>query len=454
MTDSFDRLPPHSLDAEIALIGSMAIDRSVIPESRTVGRDAFYSADNQIIFGVLLDLYDRGGGIDPLVIREELIRRGLHDEIGGSKYLAQILNAVPSSAHFAQYAAIVLDRHHRRCLIAMGNQILRDAYEPSGANDAHELIGECASKLAEMAAGTATKNDVESIGDILGRVRAELENGGTPLVPTCFDAIDNEAGGIGMGELWLLGARPSMGKSTLAKQIALRCAMAGVGAFVVSLEEGKEKIGRNLIASEARVENKRMRLGRLGPSDWESIDPAIQRMASLPLYATDRARTAEQIRSMVTWAVTTKDVKLVIIDYLQLINAGGRTIYEQTGAASRFVAELAKSLKVAVLCPVQLNRAVEHRDDKRPGMADLRDSGQIEQDADGILFLHREDYYHLDDATYSPTHEAEVICAKFRDGARGGIVKLRSQLKYQTFTDLASTPPRPVHVPTFVPEEH
>lgn len=235
-----------------------------------------------------------------------------------------------------------------------------------------------------------------------------------------------------------------MGKSTMAKQIALRAARNGVASTILSLEESGSKIGRNLLAAECRLDNHRLRKPRmLNEHDWNAIDTGISQLRGFPLFVVDRARRLSDLRAELSLLVTRHNVQLAVVDYLQRVQVPGKDKYERAGNASEGLSDLFKELNVAGLVPVQLNRAVVGRDSKVPDMTDLRDSGQIEQDADGILFLHREDYYHIAEADYQPTHIAEVVVAKMRDGERGVSVKLESNLRYQTFENLsvAAEPP-------------
>jgi replicative DNA helicase len=227
----------------------------------------------------------------------------------------------------------------------------------------------------------------------------------------------------------------------MVKQTALRLACSGVPAAIISLEEQKPKIGRNILAAEARVENHKLRRpSSLSEQEWHEVDEGITRLGGVPLYLVDRARRLPDIAAELTLLVASHGVRMVVVDYLQRVQAGGRDAYERAGLASVGLSDLFKDLNVAGFVPVQLNRNPEGRDDKRPTMADLRDSGQLEQDADGILFLHREDYYHSGDPAYVPTGVAELSIGKWRDGVRGKVVKLQSNLKYQTFQDVDNNP--------------
>lgn len=434
-----DRVPPHSTDAEAAVIGSLLIageDRAVFYEVRAlVSGDSFYQPDHQTYFDVIEELYKRGKPIDAVIVREELVRRQLYGEVGGNEYLKQLLAAVPTSAHAAHYAETVRDRHIRRCLIAAGNMMVRRAFAPASTDNAGDIAQSAITALAKVTSGTG-RGKTERLEDLLIQVHDQMGQGGTPLVSTGFRDIDAIGGGVGLGEMMLVGARPSMGKSTIVKQMALRVAKGGVPAGIISLEEGKAKIARNILASEARVDNHKIRKAKdLSQSDWHEIGQGIARLSGVDLYVADRLRTLQEVAAEAAIMVSRYGIKLLVIDYLQRIEVPGKSDYERASLASIGVSDLLKDLNVAGIIPVQLNRGVENRSDKHPTMSDLRDSGKIEQDADIITFLHREDYYHLDDRDYTPTEEAELIVAKWRDAKRGGTVRLKSNLRFQTFED-------------------
>ena len=434
----YDRMPPHSTEAEQCLLGSVILDRRAWDECRRiVNRDCFFNADNQTIWDCLSDLYARGVAVDVITLREELIRRDVWDEIGGRAYIAQVIGTVPSAAHGPHYAADVAELARRRQLIAVSNDILRRCWAPTrSADPSAEILERSMAALAKVAQ-VGAKPRAQVLGVLVREVRAQMDVGGVPLVPTGFRDLDALTGGVGLGEMVLIGGRPSMGKSTWAKQVGLRAARAGVVTAFVSLEEGRFKIARNILSSEARVDNHKIRRVReLTQQDWQEVDAAVDRLAGVEMHVIDGVRRLDDIAAELSLLVARHGVQLVIIDYLQRVQAGGRDPYEKAGNAATGVSDLLKDLNVAGVVPVQLNRGVEQRAEKRPTMADLRDSGQLEQDADGVVFLHREDYYHTDEGDYQPTGVAELIVAKWRDGVRGKTVKLKSNLRFQTFDDL------------------
>lgn len=436
MTNPFDRLPPSSIEAERCLLASMMLDRGVIPDAlAAIGRDDFYQSDHQIIFDALAGLYAADAQIDALVVREELIRRGLFEECGGMAYLAKILDSVPSSAHAPQYAGIVRQKSIWRGLIAAANDALRDGYAAQD-EDAAEAVGRTMARLAKLM-GTGKSLGYTSLADAVAAAYEQIGAGEVPLIPTGFRDLDAIVGGIAPGEMLVIGARPSMGKSTLGRQFAVRIARTGYPVGIISLEESIPKMARNLLSSEASVENQRLRRGELVEHDWRELAGGVARLSAMPVFMADRAFRPAAIRAVVSRWVERHGVRLVILDYLQRVQAGGKDRFEKVTNASLEISAMLKELGVAGVVMSQLKRETDRRN-TRPGMSDLRESGQIEQDADGIALLHREDYYRATDparASEPMDGVAELIIAKWRDAARGKTVKLKSNLRYQRFED-------------------
>jgi replicative DNA helicase len=432
----FDRLPPSSVDAEMCLLASMMLDNSIVPVvCGTVDRESFYQTDHQIIFDVLVKLHEQGRPVDAVILRNELLRRQLLDEVGGAQYLGRLFDQVPSAAHAPHYAKIVADKYLLRRLIQISNDGLRDGY---GANDAEpsELIARQAAQLANAATRNAAA-DYVSMDEAIADTWKQLTSGGISIIPTGIDALDADVAGLAAGEMVYLAARPSMGKSAMAKQIVRSIARSGVAVGYFSFEESISKIVRNSLSAEAAIDNKLLRnSSNLGEYQWNALEDAKPRLAGLPIYMTRRCRRPEEIRNMVALWKAKHDVRVIVLDHIGWVNADGKTPYERASNASREVAETIKEMNVAGLVLAQLNRGVTARDDKRPTMSDLRDAGRLEEDADGIVMLHREDYYHLDDGDYQPTQIAELIIAKWRDSERGIVVKVKSDMAYQRFEAL------------------
>jgi replicative DNA helicase len=439
MAMQFDRLPPHSIESEMCVLASMILDEKCIPEIRlSLKSDSFFDVVHQTIFKAMCRMWDAGTKVDGMTLRHELMREQALDEVGGLAYLGQILNSVPSAAHAVHYAKAVRETWILRSIIETGNTLLRKCYEKSTDPQAEHIAQDGITQLVQLI-GSAMGAGSEHFGDVVGRVIDDLMAGGKKIISSGFRAVDvRTGGGFMLGEMWLLGGRPSSGKSTVAKQMAIRMAKAGVPVAIITVEETNAKIARNVLSFEAQVENRRLRNGRsLNTEDWTRLSESISRLSSLPLWLCERARTLNDIRSELSLLVARHGVRAVFVDYMQLIHAHGEE-YERITSISQGMVRLVKDLNVVGVVLAQLNRELEKRpvQDRRPRLADLRGSGSLEQDADGILFLFREDYYRASESGYELQHIAELEVAKQRDGARGDVAKLKTDLRFLTFDDL------------------
>lgn len=426
---------PHSDDAEAALIGSVCLDRQAWVECQaSISPSMFFNSGYAAMWGTVSAMYGRGADVDGVTLRQELSNRGMLNEVGGAAGIAVALGTVCSSAHASTYASIVADLFRKREIIRVANGALRDVFSPTKAD---EPSSEALQRLMDGVAGitqTVMRPKSIRIGELLDATIAGFDAPDAELIETGLYALDAKIRGIGLGEMVLVGARPSMGKSTLCRQVWINAMMADIPAALVSLEEGPTKIARNVLANIGRVDNHKLRQPKfLSVKDKESVNVAATGMRQAPGFVVANTFRLDQIHAELSLLKARHGIKLVMIDYLQRVQARGKDRYEQVSNASMGISNMLKELNVAGLVPVQLNRGLEHRDDKRPTMADLRDSGQIEQDADGILFLHREDYYHIDDAEYVSTGTADLIVSKWRDGIRGDVVTVDSRLNYQAF---------------------
>jgi replicative DNA helicase len=440
LQSQFDRLPPSSVEAEMCLLASMMLDRRLIADVMLiVDREDFYQSDHQIIFDVVVKLHQGDHPIDGVIVREELAKRQLLEEVGGLPYLAQILNCVPSSLHFAHYASIVREKAILRRLIAASNSILRAAYAPMQSAD--DVLKRAEQHIGEILKRRVEPTHYERIDAVAETVLDDFDSRPSDMVPSGYTDLDKFITGFGDGEFWVLGARPSMGKSTLARGLALRIARLGSAAAIISLEEHKKKMARNYLASESGIDNHKLRSRNLAKEEHDEIINGYRRLVDVPLFVSNSARKIGDIESLASVLKAKEGIKLLIVDYLQKIS--GTYAQDRYGAVTEIslrISDLAKRLNLAILCPAQLSRAVTNRDNKRPTISDLRESGQIDQDADGIIFLHREDYYRQQEGNPARDGIAELIIAKNRDGPRGVTVKLRSDLRHQRFEDLIDEP--------------
>lgn len=438
----FDVLPPLDLDSEMCVLGSLLLaadDPSTRMEILAALKpEDFYNGDHQIYFRVLGEMDRAGEQIDAMTFRTALDRRKVLEEVGGVAYLAQILHSVPSPAHWRQYAASVRDASIKRQVLKAANAAKQAIYAASREANGAELAEKAMRQLSEIIAGTA-QCEFKTVGALVQEVKADMDAGGEETILTGFRDLDAQTNGIRVGEMWIVAARPSVGKSTFVRQIALNMARAGVPVAMISLEEGDKKIARNLLSNLTEIDNKRLRsTANIHEEEWRQIEFGIQEMAELPLYILSNTRRMSDIRAAVSILAARHGVKVVIVDYLQRVGCGITEEYAQVSFVSQALSDLFKEVKVAGIAVAQPNRANEGRDEKRLGMSDLRGSGKLEQDADAILMLHREDYYKQNNPKYpgyQPDHKAEVIIAKMRDGERNKTIWLETDMRYQKFRD-------------------
>ena len=433
----FDRLPPHSLEAETCVLASMMLDKEVAGDIvQLVDRESFYLADHQIIFDVMRRLYDNNRPMDAVIVREELSKRHLLDEVGGTDYLMQVLGSVPSAAHGAHYAAIVREKGLLRQLISASDDILRDAYAPQ---DDAELVLDRAEKKIFDIAQKKVGGQMSALGDVAMEVYEMLEDKGRRGVETDFHDLDDMLNGLQSGELIIVAARPSMGKTAIAMNMVEHIAARQVPCAVFSLEMSKQQLAQRLMCSRAQIDAQRVRKGMLSSQEYQRLAMMVNELGKFPIWVDDSpGLTILDLRAKARRLKLQHDVQVIMIDYMQLMdNPGPESRQQQISEISRGLKALARELSVPVICLSQLNRSSETRDGHRPRMSDLRESGSIEQDADVILLLHREDYYKMSDPDFEPDNVAEVIIAKQRNGPTG-TVKLTFDNKTTTFKNLAS----------------
>lgn len=434
--DPADRLPPQDLDAERSVLGSMLLANAAIDDVlQHVRASHFYSDAHRRIFKVIFDLYDGGStGIDPVTVGHELDRREELGEIGGPAYLAQILETVPHAAHATYYAKIVRTLANRRSLIEACNDILREMYH--GDQDTEEAMAAAEQRIFDISRDLHQDADDLSLKDVLQQTfeaiyrRMDLD-GSLAGIPTGFHELDEMIGGFQPTSLVILAARPSMGKTALVCNSALEVARAGTGVLFFSLEQSALEIAERMLCIRARVNGHNLRRGELDETEQHAVMEASSELLEFPIHIDDRAgRTLSQIASIARRQKRRHDIGLLLIDYLQLMEADDRNVSreQQISSMTRRLKGLAKDLNLPVIALSQLNRAVEQRQDKRPKLSDLRESGAIEQDADIVLLLHRPEAYEPEDRP----GEADLIVAKNRNGPIGDVhlTWLREQLRF------------------------
>ncbi|MCI9450209.1 MAG: replicative DNA helicase [Clostridiales bacterium] len=436
MDERLDRRMPCSLEAEQSLLASIMINPSCMDTvASIISADDFYFAEHTEIYKVMQRMYLKSKNIDTVTLINELTINGVYDEAGGREYLKQIAEGVPTAANVKDYAAIVRDKAILRQLIDAGEGIAEAAY--TGDDEAEVLVEFAESKIFSIAEGRENKNFVH-IRDALVMVYDRLKNlsqnpDAVKGTPTGFDALDNVIVGLGNSDLVLVGARPGMGKTSFTMNIATAAASRlKKTVCVFSLEMSAEQLANRMLSSEAQVDSYKLRSGQLEDSDWEAVAYASSRLSEMDILIDDTPGIS--VTAMKSKLRRVKNLGLVVIDYLQLMQGDRRNDnrVQEVGDISRGLKLLAKELNVPVITCAQLSRGPESRTDKRPMLSDLRDSGAIEQDADIVMFLYRDEYYNEDSGSQSV---AEVIVAKNRHGSIDK-VKLGWIGQYTKFTNL------------------
>lgn len=462
----FDRLPPHSLEAEMSLLGSMILDYEVIGEVVPIipSPEAFYSEAHGLIYDALVKLYDKRQSGDLVQLAEALKEKEALEGVGGAEYLIELAEAVPSARKAPVYARIVAEKHRLRQLIDSAGQIIYDAYHAVDLGDggARTVLDSAEQSILEIAENSIG-SDTERLDQILQQVLAEIEaNEGRVItgLATGFYDLDEMTSGLQPGEMMILAARPSMGKTAFALNLAEQIAFQGNAHESVektggdstapiaffSLEMGRQSISQRLLSGYSGIDLHKMRSGQLSEEGFADLVNACGELANAPIYIDDTpGLTVMGLRAKARRMHRQLGIRCVVIDYLQLMTAPqaakeGRQ--QEVSTISRQVKSLARELNIPVICLAQLNRGAEQREGHRPRMADLRESGSIEQDADVIALLHREEYYHKADPSWAEENPekvglAELIIAKQRNGPTG-TVKLTWDSKTTRFKNYAA----------------
>lgn len=423
------RVPPQDLVAEKSLLGAIMIDEGVLPEIITIIKPAdFYEERHGKIFSAMSNLYDAHRPIDLLTLTNELKSLKILKEVGGAPYLTELSNFVPAASHAKAYAEIVEKNATRRRLIKAGTEIANKAYSDDA--EVNELIGKAEQELFEVS-DKIIKSDYKPMGDLLDDAFNRIETlhnnkGALRGLKTGFRDIDKKTAGLQNGDLIIIGARPAMGKTTFAQNLAYNVAsINNKGVLFFSMEMASNEIIDRMISDVSGVGNWGIRTGNLSDDEFAKIGDAMAEMAEIPIYIDDTSSmTIMELRNKARRAVHDHDIGVIIIDYLQLLDGSdrykGQRVQEVT-EISRGLKILARELNIPVIALAQLSRNVTGRENPRPILSDLRDSGSIEQDADLVMFLHRPDYYKQNDDNYEETHITEVIIAKHRHGETGRI---------------------------------
>ncbi|MDF2723876.1 MAG: dnaC [Paenibacillus sp.] len=434
------RIPPQNLEAEQAVLGAILLDSdALITVMERVGSDDFYRTSHQHIFGAMLELATQNEPIDLITLTARLQDNQQLEPIGGISYLSQLANAVPTAANVDYYAQIVEEKSMLRRLIRTATQIVSDSY--AGEDDVGGLLGDAEKRILEISQRQSGSGFI-AIRDVLMEVFDKVEflfnhKGGVSGIPSGFPDLDKMTSGFQRSDLIIVAARPSVGKTAFALNIAQNVGVrAKETVAIFSLEMGAAQLVQRMICAEANVDATRMRTGQLENDDWEKLTMAMGTLSEANIYIDDSPSvTVADIRAKCRRLKQEKGLGLIAIDYLQLISGRGKSgenRQQEVSEISRTLKQIARELSVPVIALSQLSRGVEQRQDKRPMMSDLRESGSIEQDADIVAFLYRDDYY---DKESEKKNIIEIIIAKQRNGPVG-TVELAFLKNYNKFVSL------------------
>jgi replicative DNA helicase len=435
-------VPPQNLDAEESVLGAMMLSPGAIGAvSEVLDASDFYRESHAKIYRATLSLYARGEPVDAITLVDELEERGDLEGAGGRERIHELAALVPATANAAHYARIVREMATLRGLIRVGGEVARLGWERPG--DAQELVDQAEQIVFELSQSRVASefSHIEALLKESFERITQLYEAGEDLtgVPSGFRDIDRITGGFQPGNLIIVAARPSMGKSALGLGMASNLGVRSkIPVALFTLEMSKSEVTQRLMCSEAKVESNRLRTGKLAVDDWPRLTAACDKLAKAPIYVDDTGSiTMMEIRAKARRLKTQEpNLGLIIVDYLQLMTSGAsvENRVQEVSQISRQLKVLARDLDVPVLAMSQLSRAVEQRHDKRPILSDLRESGAIEQDADLVFFIYRDEYYNEETDQQGL---AEVICAKHRNGPTGS-EKLSFLKRYAKFADLAA----------------
>ena len=443
---TFDRQPPQDLAAEQSVLGGMLMSKDAIADVIEALRSGdFYKPAHTLVFDAILNLYSRGEPADAITVASELDKAGSLSRVGGAVYLHTLMATVPTAANAGFYAQIVAEKAILRRLVEAGTRIVQLGYGGNegdvGGGEVDEIVDRAQAEIYEVTE-RRTSEDYVVLEELLQPTMDEIDaiamaGGQAAGVPTGFADLDNLTNGLHPGQMIIVAARPGIGKSTLALDIARHAAVKHhKTAVIFSLEMSKTEITMRLLSAEAGIRLSQMRSGSMNEQDWQKIVRRMTEISDAPLFIDDSPNmTMMEIRAKARRLKQRNDLKLIVVDYLQLMTSGKRVESRQQEVSefSRQMKLLAKELEVPVIAISQLNRGPEQRTDKRPMLSDLRESGSLEQDADMVILVHRPDAWEADDPRAG---EADLIIAKHRNGPTT-TVAVAHQLHYSRFADLA-----------------
>lgn len=441
-----EKIPPQAPEAEIAVLGAILIEHEALLKAFEVLRGQyFYRGAHQKIFAACQELFERNEAVDLITLANELARRNQLEEIGGNQYLASLAEAVPTAANVVYHASIVRAKALLRELISACGSVVSACYEDT---EPTEVLLDLAEKRIFEVSKDRIRPSFRPIKSILKSAFEDIERlysrkGHVSGVPTGFNDLDDLTGGLQHSDLVIIAGRPSMGKTSFALSVAMHAAMEErIPTAIFSLEMGMSHVVQRMLCAEARVEAYRLRTGRLGDKDWPKLTTAAGRLSEAPIHIDDTASmNVLELRAKARRVKAEQGIGIILVDYLQLLKAGGRyeSRQQEMTEICRSLKALAKEIEIPIVALSQLSRAVEARDSKRPQLADLRESGAIEQDADLVAFIYRPGYYKaLQNPDEKENYEAELIVAKQRNGPTD-TVPLIFRREYMRFEDAERT---------------
>ena len=436
-----ERVPPQNIEAEQSVLGAMLIKKEAITQAQELLRpDDFYREAHRIVFETMLELAGDNEAVDLVTLTEALRKKEMLEKVGGISFITALANYVPTAANIVYHAQIVKEKSELRHLIDAATEIASAAYEAT--DDVKDIMDDAEKKILAVAAnqtGGAFEPIRNIVIDTVGRVETLYENqGGLTGISTGFRDLDRDTSGLQKSDLILVAARPSMGKTAFTLNIATYAAMHGHTVAFFSLEMSKEQLVQRMLCSEGGIDSQRLRTGQLEDADWDRLINTADRVSKASIYIDDTAGiNVMDLRSKARRLKAEHGLDLIVIDYLQLMQGRARSSsdnrQQEISEISRSLKALARELDVPVVALSQLSRSVESRTVKKPMLSDLRESGSLEQDADIVMYLYREDYYDQETERKNIT---EVIIAKHRNGPIGTI-ELFFQKEFTKFRDLS-----------------
>ena len=438
-----NRVMPESLEAEAAVLGSMIIDPECIGEVvQELKTESFYRHSHRFIFEALVALFEHSPTIDGVLLRNELKKQGRSDDVGGPEYLVKLAESVPSAANVMYYVKIVKEKQLMRDLVQASSDILNEAYLQEGDTD--RKLDEAEQKIFDITNKKISGN-AESLKNLVVKAYEQIEKREGKHVTglgTGYYELDDITSGLQKGEMIIIAGRPSMGKTSFAMNLAENIGIEEQKAIAIfSLEMGRQQLAERFLCSVSRVDAQRVRKGMLEAEQYRHIAESVEKLKDTKIFIDDSPGLSPlEIRAKARRLKSQHDIQCIIVDYLQLMSSGvGRVESRQQEITmiSRYLQSLAREIDVPVMVLSQLNRGPEAREDHRPRMSDLCESGSIEQDADVVMLLHREDYYHRGQEDYQEDNTAEIIIAKQRNGPTGTI-KLTFMEQFTRFENASS----------------